>query len=342
MENIVIADCMEEELSPSFMKGLNAGSDKRYELRAHIANWGRDGYMSGLRRYLKYFSVPLRYFISRRRYGDIIGWQQFYALVFCFYCSIFRVEKINQVTALNFTYKEKRGWPGRLYRWFMSRCLSGGYLDHIHVLSHDYADIIAKGFDFPRDRIIVTAFGVDDGYGRYGGLDTPDGYEREGYILSIGRSNRDYDFLIRAWRGIGHRLVIVSDTYAGKTDDPDICIRRDISSEEQYPWIANCKAVIIPIDDGAVCSGDTVLLTAMSLKRILIVTKPSTLAEMYIEDREDGLLIEKDIEGFKHLIHDVMDGVYDDLGEKARQHFLECFSRERMAFGIAKEMGRIR
>ena len=278
-ENIILVDCKAEEVK-LFVDGLSKNG-KVYSVKSHPANWARRGVISEINRYVKYFSIAFKYFVYRKRYGDILCWQQFYALIIGFYCNIFKVKKTNRIIAVNYTYKEKKRF-GRLYQWFMKMCLNGGYVDYLHVPSYEYANTISKEFGFSQDRIIVAPFGIDDTYEKFRNLEPPEDYEKNGYMVAIGRSNRDFNFLINAWDGLTYPLVIISDTFKGKTDNPKVSIRRDISGVTQYQWLINCKAIIIPIDDGSICFGDTVLLTGMSFKKIVLVTMPSTLAEMYI------------------------------------------------------------
>lgn len=326
MENIVLADCeiAEVESLVNELKFNNNG----FVVKSHIANGKRTGKLSELKRYLKYFAVALKYFISRKKYSAIVGWQQFYALIFVFYCSLFKVKKRNMVVALNYTYKAKKGRFAKLYRKFMQICMSPQYLDYLHVLSDQYADIISREFNFPRQRIIATHFGVNDC--DYSHLPVPDGFKKDGYALAIGRSNRDYDFLINAWQGIDYPLVIISDTYCGKIpENSNITHLTDVVGEASYNWIAHCGLMIIPIDDGNICSGDTVLLNAMALKRKIIVTSPSTLAQMYVTDKKDALLTVKDNAVFKETVLSALND-FNDIGENARQTFLEKFSRSIM------------
>ena len=116
--------------------------------------------------------------------------------------------------ALNFTYKEKKGSKAKIYFWFMKKCVNPVYMDYLHVPSNEYANYVSKTFDFPRNRILVTPFGVDDCY--YEWKKIPFSYKYEnGYALSIGRSNRDFDFLIQSWENINYPLVIISDSVLG-------------------------------------------------------------------------------------------------------------------------------
>lgn len=334
-KNIVLADCEAEEVQ-SFARGVSSAG-QNFEIQSHISNWKRTGKWSELKRYGMYFWIGFRYFLSRNQYGVVIGWQQFYALIFCFFCAVFRVEKKNTVIAANYTYKPKRGKIAGLYHWFMSKCLSDGYLDYLHVPSGEYADIVSSEFGFPRSRIIVTHFGVNDRYARLSELAVPAGMTKDGYALAIGRSNRDYDFLIRVWKNLEYPLVIISDTYEGNTDQKNITILRNVAGEDSYPWIANCGLMVIPIADGMICSGDTVLLTAMSLERKIIVTTPSTLAEMYVQDRKNAVLAPKDEQKFSETVKAVLtEAVCSDLGIQARRHFLQNFTREKMGAQFAE------
>lgn len=322
IKDIILADCAAEEIREL---ADSLGNDEcSFEIHTHIANWKRENALSEIKRYLMYFIIALRYFLTRNNFRNIIGWQQFYALIFCFYCTMLSVKKEQKVIALNFTYKEKCGKYAKLYRWFMGKCVSEKYLDYIHVPSVQYADTVSKEFSFPRERIIVSGFGVKDRYHELAGLDIPCGFNKEKYALAIGRSNRDYDFLVDAWSSIEYPLVIISDTYRRECKNKNIHIYNDIAGEESYRWIVNCGIMIIPIEDGTICSGDTVLLTGMALKRKLIVTKPSTLAEMYIKDGENAVLVEKNKELFIDAVRQVLfSEKYSKLGEQARNSYLK-------------------
>ena len=336
-KNILLADCEAEEVA-AFAEQLHL-SAQPFAIMSHIANWKRTGKGSELKRYAKYFGVGFLYFLKRGNYHAIVGWQQFYALIFCFFCSLFHVKKRNFVVALNFTYKPKGGLLEKPYRWFMGKCVCPDYLDYLHVPSEEYADSFGRDFGFPRERIIVAPFGVDDRYEAFSAMAAPLGFEKDGYALAIGRSNRDYDFLIRAWRGVDYPLVIISDTYRGNAEDENIRILTDVAGEASYPWIANCGLMIIPIDDETICSGDTVLLTAMSVGRKVLITAPSALAQMYITDGDNALLTEKNEEQFRLRVSEALfSEKHRDLGKRARDSFLRNYSRGSMGKEIARQL----
>ncbi len=337
-QNIILCDCEIDEVK-DLKDGLESLDNDIYiyiyQIKSHIANWKRKGKLSEVKRYLKYFRIGFKYFVHRKKYNVIIGWQQFYVLILSYFCSIFHVKKRNKLVVMNFTYKKKNKF-GKIYHSFMAKCLNPKYIDYIHVLSKNYATEISKEFNFPLDRIIVTYFGISDHYEEYSKLTRPSKYKDTKYALSIGRSNRDFDFLINSWDNIDYHLVIISDKYEGQTNNPNIEILRDVCGDDSYPWIANCECMIIPIDDGSICSGDTVLLTAMSLKKKVIVTTPSTLAEMYVENNKTAFCINKTKEELEEAMNKIISSSDNSIGENARSCFLENYSRKQLGINVAK------
>ena len=71
-------------------------------------------------RYLWYFLFPLQIVAQRHEYDKIIGWQQFYALNYAFFCRLFALKKVNDVTVMTFIYRRKKGLIGNLYHRYMN------------------------------------------------------------------------------------------------------------------------------------------------------------------------------------------------------------------------------
>ena len=339
LKNIIVYDTDDFELVP-FQNGINNAALVSFELCQRPENINlnkhRNGIWDEIKRYFNYFHGGYYLFTHREEYLYIICWQQFYAITYAFFCNILRKKSQCKVIACNYTYKEKKGIVKKLYYWFMKKSLEGETINHIHVLSNTYADWVCSELQYDRKNVIVSPFGILDEYDRYSQLEAPAGFEENGYFLAIGRSNRDYDFLIEVWETIDFPLVIISDKYKGTTNNSNIVIRRDVGAEDQYQWINNCLANIICLEDCNIASGDTVLLTAMSLERINIVSKPSTLAEMYITNGENGISVKKRIIDFRQEINKIISGEYSDIGRNARRVFLQNFSRISMGEAIGK------
>ena len=139
---------------------------------------------------------------------------------------------------------------------------------------------------------------------------------------------------------VEYPLVIISDTYAGDNGgNKNITIIKNVAGKESYPWIANSSLAIIPIDDGTICSGDTVLLTSLAMKKKMLITEPSTLSEMYIIHGENGISSPKDEDVFATFVKELLfTDKYDHLCENARSCFLEKYSREGMGKKIVEFM----
>jgi glycosyltransferase involved in cell wall biosynthesis len=327
--NAVLVDC-EAETVRTFADGLEATTHRPWRLEETLNNTGHGSALKVLGRYVGYFMTPLRAFGHRRDYACIVGWQQFYANIFAFWCHLFRVQKPCVVVAANFTYKAKPGLVGWLYYRFMKFCVCNNYMDYLHVPSHKYADRCVAELGIPRQKFIVTTFGIPDEWARWQRVARP---QAEAYTLSIGRSNRDFDFLVEAWREEplrGQQLVIISDTYQPHAPLPEgVRLIQNVRDDASMPWLAHCSLLVIPIADGNIASGDTVLLTGMQFEKTVVVTRPSTLAEMYVTDSEDGIVLDKEVASSARrmaaLLHD--DAERSRIGHAARQSYLAHFSR---------------
>ena len=335
--NIILADCEEEEIQ-EFAAGMQEVFGEAFDVRSKICNGGH-GKWNNMKRYFTYFIYPFHFAHHCQSFNYVIGWQQFFALFYAFYCRLLQKEKCNAVVVVNFTYKKKSGWMGYWYKKWMVFCLQSKYLDYIHVPSWNYAELCAQEFHLPKSKFIVTHFGLPDTYSKW----KDSKVEYNNYSFSIGRSNRDFEFLVDAWRKMPEDeiLVIASDTFHPKAAfPPNVIHRKDITGDRQFPYIANCKMMIIPILDGTICSGDTVLLKAMSYEKLVVVTVPSTLGEMYIEDGVDGVLVEKDNIKFQSVVSRLLVDNKTRLciAQRARIKYLDSFSRFSMGKSIINQI----
>lgn len=338
--NIILADCNPEEIK-TFAEGCNTiVANSKFKILSSISNGSHRGMIKNLFRYLKYFTFPFIVFLNRKKYNVILGWQQFYAINIALFCRLFHVKKCNTIAVINFTYKRKNGIIGRLYYSYMKYCCQNKYIDYFHVPSYNYIDFCSKELGIDKNKFIVTGFGVPDTYEDMKCLKAP----INNYSLSIGRSNRDFNFLVNVWKQDclkDKMLVIASDTWKPSLQLPKNVIHRtDIKYDDSFAWFNNCNLCITPISDGNICSGDTVLLTGMMFAKPVAVTMPSTLAEMYVEDGVNGVCIEKNTEKAALIISNLLndDEKRETLGNNARKCFLDKFSRRSMGIQLCKKI----
>lgn len=338
--NLILADCDPAEIA-DFQLGLQQESGLDFAIISARSNKLHGSALKKLRRYCSYFTLPLRLLGRRKEPGLIIGWQQFHAINFAFFMRMLRLKKRCRVVAVNFTYKQKPGLIGRIYERYMRFAVAPGYVDALHVPSAEYGRQLAQEFGFaPRD-VIVTCFGTPDRHDEWASLQCP----VENFALAIGRSNRDFDFLARVWsrpeiKNSGVKLVIISDTWHPVTpidDNPAIIHLANVKGVDSFPYFARCEFALVPLLRSDICSGDTVLLNSMMMAKPVVITAPSTLAEMYIRHGENGICIPKDearaAAEIERLITDPQ--LRLNLGRQARTSYLNSFSRTQMGRAIA-------
>jgi len=121
----------------------------------------------------------------------------------------------------------------------------------------------------------------------------------EGFILTCGRSHRDYATFCKAMEGLPYKACIVATLDAlpehGTTADfralcpPNVAVAdHDGSDDSWLDWIAGSTFVVLPIStDALTCAGISACLLAMALGKCVIITEsPATRGVL-----EDGQVI---------------------------------------------------
>ena len=317
--NAILSDMPLDE-KWEFRKGLESGTNEKWTILSCVSNKGRRGPYNMVR-YFLYFYFPFLVFLERKKYAKIVSWQSFYGILFAFYCKIFHVKKNNYLLIKNFTYKHKgNGLLGKLYYKWMRYIVKSQYIDVFVCTSQTFCDYCAEQFDEPVDRFVYLPFGVED-FTKV--LTEKELKAREDFILSLGRSNRDWDWLINSFADTKYKVKIICDQLH-RTDLPEnIEILNNVWFEDSYRYLAKCKLAVIPIMDGKIGSGETVLLQTMSFGKPIIINKPSCLADDYIEDGETGLVVNKDSEELLAAVERLYDDqeLYDRLSKQERMKY---------------------
>lgn len=331
-KNIALFDSTIEE-ARDFIAGLEKSTCVEWEAKVFRANQGRKNKLYDLIRYIKYFLFPLVVFLDRKKYNCIIGWQAFYGLLFAFYCRLFHVKKVNRLVIKNFIYKPKKGWIGKIYFSFMKYIVKSEYVDLFICSSYNYCDYCATTFNESRARFVFLTFGVED-FTKAVETDKP---ATNDYILALGRSNRDWDFLIRSLSNTEYQVKIVCDELHRKELPENIKIFNNVWQNESYEFIRNCKLMVIPILDGGIVAGETVLIQALSFSKPVIITSPSCLADDYITNGETGVIIQKNEEELRAAIKQLLaeDMLYEKIAHNSRALYDEQYS----LFQFGKKVG---
>lgn len=327
--NVALFDSSQEE-ARDFIKGLEESTHLPWEAKVLTANQGRKTKLGNLIRYMKYFVFPFQVFLHRKKYQHIVGWQAFYGLLFAFYCRLFHVQKVNSLLIKNFIYKPKKGWIGKIYFSFMRYIVKSKYVDIFVCSSQNFCDYCAEVFQEPKERFVYLPFGVND----FTKLVDMSKAATNDYILALGRSNRDWDFLIDSLAGSQYPVRIVCDELHKEHLPEHIKIYNNVWQEESYEFIRNCRLMIIPILDGRIVAGETVLLQAMSFSKPIIITEPSCLADDYVTDGETGLVVPKEKDALLAAVHKLFEdeALYRKLSDNCRRLYEEKHSL--YSFGI--------
>lgn len=113
------------------------------------------------------------------------------------------------------------------------------------------------------------------------------------YILSAGRSGRDYKNLIEAVRGQDIQLRIVCDSgpaLAGLDIPGNVTILRNCYGGDYIRELAGSSVVVIPLAVGDISAGQMVMLQAMAFSKPIVVTDTPSIGE-YVQHRHNAMLV---------------------------------------------------
>ncbi|GHT27347.1 hypothetical protein FACS189432_03690 [Bacteroidia bacterium] len=271
-----------------FHLGLEAESGETWEIKSYVSNEGRTNKIANLIRYGKYFYYSFLIFLNRNKHEKILCWQQFYGLLLVLYCRIFHVKKTFQLVIMTFIYKKKSGIIGHIYDSFMRYIITSKYIDRLIVFSKQEVAYYAERFALNKSKFVYFPLGID----KITGLTDNQALLEEQYILSVGRSNRDYDFLLEALKGSPYAVKILSNTLH-KPSLEKIEIYNNAFNGDYFNYLYNCFCVVIPLINPKISSGQLTILQAMQLGKPVIVTESEGISD-YIIHGYNGLIIKKE------------------------------------------------
>ena len=322
-----------------FKENLNTITNLEWEEIEGVSNWIRKNKISNLMRYIKYFLFPLDIFIKRTQYKNIIAWQQFYGLLYAFYCRIFHVKKHSNLVIMTFIYKQKNGLIGKIYFKFIKYIVQSKYVDTFVCFSKNECKYYSKIFNVSQEKFKFCTLGIENISLR---MVKDKQIKTEKTIISCGRSNRDYNFLYNALKGTNYHLDIISDECKLENCE-NITIYTKVFGQKYLEMLNNSYIVVIPFEDENISAGQLVILQAMQLGKAIICTKSNTVSD-YIEEGVNGFIIEKDEEILRNLIEKLYkdEELYNKISQNQKEIFEKKFSTKALANQIGSIINEIR
>ena len=330
-ENILLIDSDYDEAS-GFIKGLEEITNQEWVVGLHENNKNY-----GIKRYIKFFTVALHTVLNRKKYREkkILCWQQFYGIAIAFFCRLFHVKKDFNLIIMTFIYKQKKGIAGKIFYKFVKYAVTSKYVDKIILTSRGEIELYSKLFGLPREIFDFAKTGAIE-------YDPEQYYneklQKEDYLFSTGRSNRDYDFLIKSLQNTKRKLIIACDCI-GKCEADNITIYNNVFGEKMLEYMRNAKAVAIALDDDKIAAGQLVLLHAMNMGVPVIITKSKGVTDDYVIDGYNGIIIEKTTEA----LLETLDKIEKDkeLYMKLKINSLKEFKDNYTYYAMGKKVGKI-
>ena len=319
IKGLILTDCREID-KDIFLKKLVEKTSVEFEnLFLDTSRWQKG--IGNVLRYLSYVFIPLYILIINKEYDYIVSWQQFYGIFYAFWCNLFKVKKKKKLIIMTFIYKGKKGNIGKIYFKMMRSIVRSGYIDAFVCFSETECQEYAKLFNIDKKYFFNCKLSVDDNYERFKKL-INDG----DYYLSVGRSNRDYDFLCDAFEQFTERkLVIICDKYHEKVKHDNIEILNNTYDDEYFKYLAGCKAVLIPLNkDVVISSGQLVAIHGMMFGKIVIATDTGQMRE-YIRNNENGFLIPNTTDALGEILNYIESRNMGDMTERIREDYLQNY-----------------
>ncbi len=229
------------------------------------------------------FRQALRLLRRRRSFDVVVTMGPRPSLAYGLICAVFHLPSKQILTEvfLDSPRPASLSWRMKtaLFRWISRRSLG--------ILTNSSPEIgfMADRFGLPRDRFRFVPM--------YTTIDPPArSPENDGTILSMGRTLRDLDTLIRAAVNFTAPLVLV----VGKQDQlpaelpPHVRVFRDIPLEEGHEKLRRAAVVVIPLLPAERSTGQVVLFEAMALGKPVVATRATGTVD-YVRDGENGLLV---------------------------------------------------
>jgi len=252
LDLLIVADCL---LNRTFVNALcerlNSNADLFY------IDTSRKTRTPILIRHASYFILALKVFFLEKEYKIIIFWQQFIGLYYGLLSYLKKTERPNAFL-MPFIFKQRKGALGKIHKLLFSLALRCSAIRA--VICHSSCEMMyyQRIFSRNRNKIYFIPYGQsseNEDNNKHLLADKP-------YFFSGGTSNRDYVTLASAAAKTKYYFIIActQTDIKGLNMPSNFKVIHDAYRKKFDSLVKECLAVIIPLKDPNISSGQIFLL----------------------------------------------------------------------------------
>jgi len=233
---------------------------------------------------LSYFIELFKIYVKLDKYDVVITQQDSYETFFIsFINSILGKKKCKHFVNEFITSEKKAGVKSAIKYFFLRFCLSSV---HCFICSSTKEiEYYRSELSLNKTLFVFIPLATDPRF-----FETNSNSPGE-FIISAGRTGRDYSTLLRAAEKIPYQFKIVAGLNFRNSQMPNnVSVVHNIPLNDFLELIANAKFVVLPLMDKPISIGQTVLLQSMAMGKAIIATRNAGTWD-YLDNNVNSILV---------------------------------------------------
>jgi glycosyltransferase involved in cell wall biosynthesis len=236
-----------------------------------------------IRKKLRPFFELIKILRHRHRYDVVINANIKTGQLFALFRSIFYIKRPKHIILELMLDEEQNNLRWKIKKMIQKVILSS--VDLVFVSSVGEIATYSKRFKIPKDRLRFLPFHTNV-------MEPRMINHSDGYILSAGKTGRDYVTLADAVRGLKEKVIIVSDKLSVR--DIKFPLNVEVLFDIPYPsyldLLHNCAFVVVPLKKLVKSTGQVAILEAMAVGKPVVATETTGTVD-YIQSGINGISV---------------------------------------------------